>query len=288
MVTAMAIALCQLGLAQGSVAVEKPLIVTVQKTVTSLPKVTQINIEGLKKLLKPNGKPLLVNFWATWCDPCREEFPDLVKMSAEFQGKVDFITVSLDDLADINTYVPKFLQEMNSNIPAYLLHTSNEAEQLGMIFKDWKGNLPLTVLFDSRGNIAYSRNGKLRHEAVTGEINKLLTPATTVKGESVVMRETPIVGLRSFIVTFDEGVADAKRDIALGEYKIIRYGMTPGFSPNEKFDQLLKKYSVTISDRGCMVSQGFPEYARGYNETSKAAFQKKFGKAVASKLGFVE
>src|SRR3982750_1512348 len=62
------------------------------------PKVTQIGIEALKPLLKPNAKPLLVNFWATWCDPCREEFPDLVKIENEFRGKVDFVLVSLDDL----------------------------------------------------------------------------------------------------------------------------------------------------------------------------------------------
>src|SRR5215203_2074485 len=46
----------------------------------SPPKVTQIDEQGLKDLLKPKGKPLLINFWATWCDPCREEFPDLVKI----------------------------------------------------------------------------------------------------------------------------------------------------------------------------------------------------------------
>jgi thiol-disulfide isomerase/thioredoxin len=140
----------------------------------SLPKVKQIDIEGLKKLLKPSGKPLLINFWATWCDPCREEFPDLVKISTEFQGKVDFVTVSLDDLADLNTYVPKFLKEMNSEIPAYLLHTPNEAEELAKFFKDWKGNLPLTVLFDTGGALSYERNGRIRLEVLRENIQKLL------------------------------------------------------------------------------------------------------------------
>src|SRR4051812_12171300 len=59
--------------------------------------VTQVDDESLPKILKPNGKPLLVNFWATWCDPCREEFPELVKIDADYKGKIDFITVTLDE-----------------------------------------------------------------------------------------------------------------------------------------------------------------------------------------------
>src|SRR4051812_9449278 len=66
-------------------------------------KVTQIDILALKRLLHPNGKPRLINFWATWCDPCREEYPDLVKLDQEYRGKIDFLTVSLDDLSDKDT-----------------------------------------------------------------------------------------------------------------------------------------------------------------------------------------
>ena len=60
--------------------------------------VKRIDFAGLRKALTPSNKPLLVNFWATWCDPCREEFPDLVKLDAEYKGRIDFITISLDEL----------------------------------------------------------------------------------------------------------------------------------------------------------------------------------------------
>ena len=49
-----------------------------------------IDLDGLKKLLQrdPNDKrPLLINFWATWCDPCREEFPDLVKLDDDYRTR---------------------------------------------------------------------------------------------------------------------------------------------------------------------------------------------------------
>ncbi len=139
------------------------------------PKVTRIDIEGLKGLLKTNGKPLLINFWATWCDPCREEFPELVKIDSVYKGKIDFITVSLDDIGDIDTVVPKFLREQKASMPAYLLKTPDESAAISMVSKDWSGSLPLTVLFGPTGDIAYQRPGKIRYETVVSEIDKVLT-----------------------------------------------------------------------------------------------------------------
>jgi thiol-disulfide isomerase/thioredoxin len=69
----------------------------------------------LKNILKANGKPLLVNFWATWCDPCREEFPDLVKIDADYKNKIDFITVSLDDVEELKPASEIFKRNEGAN-----------------------------------------------------------------------------------------------------------------------------------------------------------------------------
>ena len=140
----------------------------------NLPKVTQIDETGLKTALKPNGKPLLVNFWATWCDPCREEFPDLVKIDTEYKGKIDFVTVSLDDLAEIGRDVPKFLSEMKAEMPAYLLKVADESAVISSIAKDWNGGLPFTILYNDKGEIAYFKQGKVKVDVIKAEIEKLL------------------------------------------------------------------------------------------------------------------
>lgn len=139
-----------------------------------LPKVTKIDIEELKGLLRQNGKPLLVNFWATWCDPCREEFPDLVKLDSQYRGRIDFITVSLDEVSDIATYVPQFLAEMRSEMPAYLLKTNDDDAAIRAVSPDWSGNLPFTILLSANGGSFYVRKGKIRYETVLKELEKVL------------------------------------------------------------------------------------------------------------------
>lgn len=142
---------------------------------TASPVVTQIDVDGLKSLLKPDGKPRLINFWATWCDPCREEFPELVKLDAAYKGRVDLITVSLDEVEDIRTAVPKFLLEMRSGMPAYLLNALDEDAAIAAIANvsgEFHGSLPFTVLLTPSGEVAYSKAGRINPTVLNDELAK--------------------------------------------------------------------------------------------------------------------
>ena len=151
---------------------------TTAKVVDStLPKVTQIDIEQLRKIIKPNGKPLLINFWATWCDPCREEFPDLVKLHQTYREKIDFVTISLDEVSEINNDVPKFLGVMKSEIPAFLLKTSDDDAAIKVVSPEWAGSLPFTIIFAANGETAYFKKGKFKYETVVSAIDKMLVSA---------------------------------------------------------------------------------------------------------------
>ena len=157
-----------------------------KKPITKAPagptvKVTLVDELALKKLLVPTGKPLLVNFWATWCDPCREEFPDLVKIDQQYKGKIDFITVSLDDVENITTTVPKFLSAMKAEMKPYLLKASDENTFIASIAKDWQGGMPFTALYSANGDLIYYREGKLIIPLLHTELEKIVSTATAAK-----------------------------------------------------------------------------------------------------------
>lgn len=146
-----------------------------------LAKITQIDEIALKKLLKTDGKPLLVNFWATWCDPCRDEFPDLVRIDADYKGRIDFITVSLDDLAEIDRGVPKFLFEMNAEMPAFLLKSTDENAAIAAVSTDWKGGLPFSILIGTDGKTIYTKQGKISPPSLRLYLDRALAASQTVE-----------------------------------------------------------------------------------------------------------
>ena len=99
----------------------------ISQTPASAERVVQVDENTVKSVLTASdGKPRLVNFWATWCTPCVEEFPILVKLDKEFDGKVDVVTISLDDPVERTRSVLEFLEEQNAKLDAYLLYAPEE------------------------------------------------------------------------------------------------------------------------------------------------------------------
>jgi thiol-disulfide isomerase/thioredoxin len=136
--------------------------------------VKTIDLAALQALLKrDDSRPLLVNFWATWCDPCREEFPDLVKIDNQYRSKgLDFIAISLDDLAEIKTGVPTFLRGMQAKMPAYLLNVSDPEPAIKLVDPNWSGALPATILYNGKGEIVFKHFGRVNADELRAAIDK--------------------------------------------------------------------------------------------------------------------
>jgi thiol-disulfide isomerase/thioredoxin len=143
------------------------------------PVVTEIDGVGLKNLLQrgeaATARPLLINFWATWCTPCREEFPDLVKIDLEYRERgLEFVVISADDVSELKTGVPKFLRRMRARMPAYLLNTTQTEADMAQIDPAWAGELPATFLFDRQGKLVFKHTGIIDAAQLRAELEKVL------------------------------------------------------------------------------------------------------------------
>ena len=138
--------------------------------------VAPINLDALKGLITQQREhPLLINFWATYCDPCREEFPDLVKIDKDYRPRaLEFVTISLDDVTDIKTSVPKFLGSMKATMPAYLLDVSDPEPAIDLVDPKWQGSLPATFLYNDKGEMVYKHIGRVKPEELRAEIEKVV------------------------------------------------------------------------------------------------------------------
>src|SRR6266404_6748212 len=139
--------------------------------------IREIDLEGLKKILQRDPKdtrPLLINFWATWCDGCREEFPDLVKIDNDYRGKLNFVSVTLDEVTDINTAVPTFLKAMKAQMPVVLLNVKDPEPAIHAVDATWDGALPATYLYDKDGKVVFKYFGAIKPAELRSAIDRQL------------------------------------------------------------------------------------------------------------------
>lgn len=108
----------------------------------------------------PSDQIRMVNVWATWCGPCKEEFPDLVEIYQIYRSR-DFQlrTVSLDGIKNKENALA-FLKEHEASMVNYILPGTSREEFAKMLDPEWKGPLPHTVIIDRSGDIVYSKTGR--------------------------------------------------------------------------------------------------------------------------------
>lgn len=125
-------------------------------------KISLIDEAGYKKLVQQrNGKILLVNFWATWCIPCREEFPELVKIANEYQTEnVDVVGISTDFPDEIESKVKPYLKSQNVDFQNYVKNFEDDDAFINSVNPEWSGALPATFIYDTESVLRESHFGQ--------------------------------------------------------------------------------------------------------------------------------
>lgn len=127
--------------------------------------------EFTARVAAEKGNVVLVNFWATWCAPCREEFPDLVRLQKAYGDKgLRVIGISTDFSKQLPA-VETFLARQRPPFPNYHKKSGGDDQDfIEAVDPKWSGELPFSVLFGRDGRVARTLAGKSAYAVFEREI----------------------------------------------------------------------------------------------------------------------
>ncbi|MDA8257886.1 MAG: TlpA disulfide reductase family protein [Betaproteobacteria bacterium] len=117
------------------------------------------------------GKVLVVNYWATWCHPCREEMPGFSRLQDKYRDKgVQFVGISIDTIDKII----EFQKTTPVNYPLLIgdIGVMENSAKLGNV----RQALPFTAVFDRQGRLAATKLGRLAEPELERQLKELISP----------------------------------------------------------------------------------------------------------------
>jgi thiol-disulfide isomerase/thioredoxin len=134
------------------------------------PDFTMPDLTGTRRNIKEwDGKVLAVNFWATWCEPCKQEIAGFNTLQKQYGGKgFQFIGIALDDRDAVQTY-------LKSGPIAYpVLIGEERAAEVASRYGDDEGVVPYTAFINRKGQIAFIQYGAMSQDLARQVIESLL------------------------------------------------------------------------------------------------------------------
>lgn len=140
----------------------------------SAPKLTPLTLDGYNKLIVSHkGRVILVDFWATYCVPCRTELPELTQLAAKLRPRgLDLIVVSADE-PEQEAQASKFIAGKAPS-PLYIKSTDDNDKFAAAIYPRWQGELPANFIYDRTGRKVGAFIGQVPTKNIEAVIEKFL------------------------------------------------------------------------------------------------------------------
>ena len=134
------------------------------------PDFTMLDMEGNEVTLASFfGKPIVLNFWASWCGPCMMEMPEIQKFYDKYGQEIHFLLVSVDDSLDA---AKTFISDSGYTFPVYFDTTSVGAYTYGA------SSIPLTFFIDAEGNLTAYYMGAMSESILQQGVDMIYIPET--------------------------------------------------------------------------------------------------------------
>lgn len=139
---------------------------TTESEESALPDFTVYTADGKAvTLYEKLSKPVVVNFWATWCPPCQSEMPAFDELYKEYGKDIEFMMIDLTDgERDTVTSVKAFLEEKGYSFPVYYDTDMDAAAAYGV------SSIPMTVFIDENGNLLNYKVGAISEEDLKAQL----------------------------------------------------------------------------------------------------------------------
>jgi thiol-disulfide isomerase/thioredoxin len=125
---------------------------------------------GTVSLSDLRGKVVMLDFWATWCPPCLEEMPHLIKLAKEYEGKgLVFVAASRDDMPDAPLFVEEYVKSRMPELAPYVVYAPDE---MAAAFK--VNALPTLYFLDKEGRVTDAQRGMLSEDALRQRVKRAL------------------------------------------------------------------------------------------------------------------